>query len=122
MELTSYCKGLVEKCKMNALVDIIEIVEQEYGVKLTAGTRRWLREKWGRMNTSPRIEIRGKGYNKPITELLRHGIIEKTGIFPFNGYGESFSFTKKLFPERAKFTPGKFNEMMSDVAKNMDLL
>lgn len=97
--------------------DILQI-EDTYKIKIPGYAKFWLKKSWGRLQTSKRIPVTSRGYNKALQFLLLNDIVSVDGIFPFNGYGESFRFTKSLFKERKKFTIEHFSEVLSQMKIN----
>jgi len=98
---------------------IVKKIETHYGVKLSPACRAWLK-KWGKFNTSERINL-PYGYNKPIRELLSLNIIKQKGIFPYNGYGESFCFTEDIglgLPEREPFTADDMERILCQISRD----
>ena len=106
-----------------ARAKFLSLVENEFGVKIPPYARKWMFENFrGGWNSTGRITITRSGYNKSLKFFVGNGILKRKYTYPFSGYGESFEFTKNLFPERPVFGIGEALSGIESNLKKMGLL
>ena len=105
-------------------IESISKIENGFETKLPPFVKKWVCENFLKLtgeglNNTKRICVRRSGYNRAIAWLIANGIVKTKSIYPVNGYGESFEFTKPLFEGRPEIDFKKIFEKLNDDLKSM---